>query len=328
MPTDSTVTNIISAFTTTSGGPIAAFTGEALLTGSCTVAQIASTSLADGSVVEYPWVGCSPELPNCCPYNLHNEGPLTICPTDYSTTSGTCCPSGWSLLPTPLLPGLTPCYTTPALALVPPTATSGGGSAAASVTAATAISTQLFTLSYTITSAPSQGLSIGAIVGIAIGAAAFVVLLLALLYFLRRTRAQHQARSLRDATVVRRNNERVSTMEFSPTTPHTSPPQSPGKSLYGGFSIGGPSPTRAGGEVIPELPSPENRPESTWIGSGPPSIMSPAGSQIGSPMDLSRVGSPENQQSRQLAPVMELPGSTYLHEHHPLYMARGDGGGG
>ena len=92
--------------------------------------------------------------------------------------------------------------------------------------------------------------------------------------------------------------------------------------------MGGASPTQAGVELIPELPSPETRPESTWVSSGVSSIMSPIGSQIESPMGPSRVESPESQQSRQLAPVMELPGSTYLHEHHPLYMARGNGGGG
>jgi len=304
--TVSTVTNIIPAFTTTAGGPIAAFTGQALLNiPSCTVAAIASYSpVAGGSVTEYPWVGCSPRNPGCCPWDFAQGGPLTVCPTDYITTSSVCCPSGWSLLSTPLLPNLTPCYTTPALALVPPSVTGAGDSSPP-----TAISTLLFTLAYTLTTPPSPGLSTGAKVGIAIGGTAFLALLTALLLLLRRAHTRRNARTLRDATIVRTSQEMQHVPNFSPSSPRpqTPAPKSPGNKSLGGFSHAAGSPQHATGESIPELPSPEARSPGFAPGSG----------GMASPTGAGRAGSP----ATMVVPVMELEGSTYLHQHHPMYVA-------
>ena len=45
-----------------------------------------------GLVVEYPEVGCSPERPECCAYPLQGYAYLQMCPKDYFSTAGGCCP--------------------------------------------------------------------------------------------------------------------------------------------------------------------------------------------------------------------------------------------
>ena len=301
--------------------------------GSCEVPAIGSYSpVAGGTVTEYPWVGCSPKNPGCCPWDLTQEGPLTVCPNDYFTTSSVCCPSGWSLLPTHLLPNLIPCYTTPALALVPLSASASSGSLAP-----TAISTLLYTLPYALATPPSPGLSTGAEVGIAIGGAAFLAIAIALLYLLRRAHARRNARALREATIVRTSNQEMQNVPgFSPSSPrpHTPVPNSPGNKSLGGFSHVGGSPQHGNGEAIPELPSPESRSPQFALARSE-SYMSP-GSGIASPVTISRVGSPQSEAPRGdgVVPVMELEGSTYIHQHHPMYVTEGmsakegTGGGG
>ncbi|MCJ1410391.1 hypothetical protein MMC19_004476 [Ptychographa xylographoides] len=323
MATASTVTNLISAFTTTGGGPIAAFTGQALLTESCTIANIATYSFGTNTL-EYPWVGCSPESPECCPFDLSQEGPLTVCPTDYFTTISACCPSGWSLLPTPLLPNLTPCYTTPALALVPPSA------ASSSSTLASTISSQLFTLRYTLTDPPTPILSLGAKIGIAVGSAGFV-LLLALLFFLTRWHRHAQKnKALLEATIVRASTNPTNAGEMqygpiNPHTPHTSPIMTPSKRST--FVAGSPGSTPI---PIPELPS---SPSPSYWGVGGVVSGSGIGLAVGTPisgmspppesLEGSRIESPGSQAREMMGtpvPIIELPGSTYMHEHHPIYV--------
>ncbi|MCJ1313081.1 Mucin-21 [Agyrium rufum] len=153
--TASTVTgSIVPALTLASGGPVANFTGAALLTGSCTIPRIASASAnltgTTGGAVEFPWVGCSAEQPGCCPFNLMQVGPLSICPQDYFTTAGGCCPSGWAVY-TFTLAGQTPCVTTPAVALNPPSSPTATATANANANASVSqITDQLFTLRYTL----------------------------------------------------------------------------------------------------------------------------------------------------------------------------------
>jgi hypothetical protein len=348
MATVSTVTNIILAFTLTSGGPTATFTGQAILTGSCTIPAIASYSPVAGNILEFPWVGCSPESPNCCPFPLADEGPLTVCPTDYFTTDGACCPSGWALLPTPLFPDMTPCYTTPALPLVPPTPT---GSAS---TSPTIVSTQLFTLRYPlINNTTTSGISNGAIAGIIVGSIAIAGIILTALLLWRRANARRKADDLSKATVAIPMGQAISTTGnalYSPVSPHNSVPHSPGHKSLGGFSVHtnmNTSPQQGAGEPIPELPSPPST--SQEVGRGPytsggyintgSGIMSPVGNQSGILSAASgsiRMGSPTSQVGGGIdgpprTPVMELPGSTFLHEHHPMYVGgQGvrDGGGG
>ena len=74
-------------------GPVAPFTGKPLLTGTCTVPQVATTTLNAGEILEYPWVGCSGEATDCCPFDIKVGGRLSVCPHDYFTTSNACCPT-------------------------------------------------------------------------------------------------------------------------------------------------------------------------------------------------------------------------------------------
>jgi len=74
-------------------GPVATFTGGKILTGTCVTAQYATVTMPAGGILEYPWVGCSYEDPGCCPFDVNVGGKLSVCPADYTTTSGACCPS-------------------------------------------------------------------------------------------------------------------------------------------------------------------------------------------------------------------------------------------
>lgn len=74
-------------------GPVATFTGSKILTGTCATAQYATITTPAGGILEYPWVGCSYEDPGCCPFDVNVGGMLSVCPADYTTTSGACCPS-------------------------------------------------------------------------------------------------------------------------------------------------------------------------------------------------------------------------------------------
>ncbi|MCJ1472242.1 hypothetical protein MMC13_000889 [Lambiella insularis] len=291
-PTVSTVTNIMSAFvTTTTGGPVATFGGQMILTGSCTVPRIAIYELPTGGLLEYP---------------------------------------GWSLLSTELVPYLTPCVTSPTVALLPPSAT-----LSSSVTASI-ISTQLYTLSYALAAPSSSALSTGAKVGIALGVVAGIFFLLLAYIFIRRYRA-HRDQAVRNATILRTD------VPYSRGSAHTTPVSPYNKRatfISGGtpsmHSVNQTSPVAT--EPVPELPSPPPPVSPTrnayWPGNAAvagvraPGATSPG--QMGSAAG-SRVGSPGSQASGAMEPVMELPGSTFLHEHHPMYLgpeAKGEPAGG
>ena len=85
-----TVESQLSLITTAA---MATFTGEKLLTGSCSLPQFASMTLPTGGVLEYPWLGCSVEDPGCCPFVIEKGGKLSVRPADYVSTSSACCPS-------------------------------------------------------------------------------------------------------------------------------------------------------------------------------------------------------------------------------------------
>lgn len=74
-------------------GKVATFTGNPILTGSCTIPQVAMTMVNAGEIFEYPWMGCSEEAPDCCPFDIKVGGRLSICPHDYFTTNYACCPT-------------------------------------------------------------------------------------------------------------------------------------------------------------------------------------------------------------------------------------------
>jgi len=81
------------AVTVPTTGAVANFNGHALLTGTCSIAHPVLATVDNGGLMEYPRLGCSNEEPGCCPFDIHVGGPLSVCPEDYTTTSGACCPS-------------------------------------------------------------------------------------------------------------------------------------------------------------------------------------------------------------------------------------------
>lgn len=92
--TVSSITHVVSGFSVAvSATSVASFTGEPLLTGSCTTPQFAVVTLEAGGFLEYAWQGCSNQDPDCCPFNATEGGQLSVCPKNYVTTSGACCPS-------------------------------------------------------------------------------------------------------------------------------------------------------------------------------------------------------------------------------------------
>ncbi|MCJ1230318.1 hypothetical protein MMC12_006991 [Toensbergia leucococca] len=333
MPTTATggdlsgVTSFESAFTTPTTGPVATFTGGMLFQGVCTTAQFASVTLPGGSILQYPWLGCSNEQPGCCPFPLNEEGPLSICPMDYFTTSGACCPSGW-LIYTSALAGQTPCYTmTPSAVLTAPSlASSDTASITMTLTQrdngpqSTAITSQLFTLKYTLTPR-SHSLSTGAKIGIAVGAAVAGVLLITLIttLILRRRRSQkllllqnikNNTNNLQDFP---QNNNNPSLFTTS-TPPHTytgeiSPAQARTPSHHTRHSIV---------EMASPLDLPLRRSDSRsdsrshWL---PPQLSPTALRPIQIPS--SSISEPPSRPIND--PPNELPGDTFINEHHPAY---------
>ena len=242
--------------------------------------------MPNNGLLEIPWVGCSPQHSSCCPYDVASAGPLTICPSDYTTTASACCPSGWSVY-TSTIAGHLPCYTTPALPLVAPSVPA----AAAGAPAPSVINNQLFTLRYPLTQ-PSSALSSGAIAGVAVGSIAGVALFASAILFLMRRR-RSRAAAIRAATVRSQHDREMEPEEFSPTTPKT-----PG-------SGGAPS-TPGGGDGM-------SRSATTRTGVADPVSAHP--SELPSPPTVSPTRS--NWFGGVTSPATELPGSTYLHQHHP-----------
>ena len=208
----STILTVAAAFTTSTGGPVAQYQGAALMTGTCTHPYIATTSISQGGILNYPWTGCSDEHPDCCPWQLDSQGPLTGCPADYVTTSGACCPFGWSVYSSTLA-GQTPCVAAASVALVPPASTQ---------TSNQIISNQVFSLRY-ILAAPSTGLSMSAQIGIGIGVGLGGLLFIALTAYLlwKRRNVEH----LKQATIYRSQHEMM--RDQPAKSLHSSTPYSP-----------------------------------------------------------------------------------------------------
>ena len=302
----STITAIAAAYTTTNEGTITDYSGSALLTGRCTTPTILTYApFSNGAFIEFPWVGCQPQNPDCCPFDYAAAGPLTVCPSDYVTTSSACCPSGWLVYTTALYAGQTPCYSAPGEALA------AASLPALSQATPSILTTELFTLRYDLAPPSSPRLSSGAIGGIAVGGVAGSLGLGALVLFLRR-KLQKRAARRRDASIVQRSP----TDTAAPMT-HTLRSTDHFPFVGGGSSAGTPSlaPTTprskhsAAGGILepharPELPSlPMGG--ATW----PRGIPGPGGLQPETPR----------------TPV-EMPGSSFLHEHHPVFDAGGASG--
>ena len=288
----STVTDVMPVVTTPANGPVAAYTANVLLSGTCTNPSIATYTMPNNGLLQLPWVGCSNQRSSCCPYDISSAGSLSVCPSDYITTASACCPSGWSVYSSTIA-GHIPCYTTPALPLVAPSVPA----AAAGAPSPSIISNQLFTLRYPLAQS-SSALSSGAIAGIAVGAIAGAALLALAMFFLVRRRRSH-ASAIRAATVRSRHARELEPEEFSPTTPKTpgSGGGAPSASASGaGDGVSRSATTRTAG-ADPVSAHPSELPS-------PPSA---------SPTNRSQWGGGGGATT----PATELPGSTFLHEHHP-----------
>lgn len=124
-----------------SNAATAVFTGQPLLTGSCSSIYYEYAVITDGEAIVFPQQGCWANREQCCPFNFEENAVLTICPRDYASFTGPsssyCCPSSvcWQrlfLAQTNLLPrrwdvwdtgiaGHTPCYTSLSTPVVPAT---------------------------------------------------------------------------------------------------------------------------------------------------------------------------------------------------------------
>ena len=98
--------------------PTTSYTGQALLTAACAVPEFTAFPLNDGSYLAAPLIGCAQQNPQCCPslseiqnvsptpaasiiplseansaiVSALSAAPLTLCPADYTSTAGNCCP--------------------------------------------------------------------------------------------------------------------------------------------------------------------------------------------------------------------------------------------
>lgn len=226
--------------------------------------------------------------------------------------------------------GQTPCYTTPALPLVPAVTTSAKKRAvsplrkrAPAPAGTSVISTELFTLRYPLAK-PKSGLATGAIVGIAVGSFAFLVLVGMSFFLISRAR-KRRAKAIKEATIVRNTEatnehdlggeKRISILTGAGAggaiggTASATSPSNKAMSPATRFNSRGTShhnDTSPNNVDIPELPSPEPR--------------SPETKPITSPL----TGSPNSQIREEPIPPAEMPGSTFIHEHHPAYVAPED----
>jgi hypothetical protein len=98
--------------------PTSTYTGQALLTAACAIPLYTAIPQSDGSYIAAPVVGCAEQNPQCCPslsqgsnapavatasiipfseanpaiVSALNAAPLILCPADYTSTAGSCCP--------------------------------------------------------------------------------------------------------------------------------------------------------------------------------------------------------------------------------------------
>ncbi|KAG8530925.1 uncharacterized protein KY384_004282 [Bacidia gigantensis] len=159
---------------------IATFAGRSLLTGSCTSPQFALVTTGDGGFLEYPVIGCSNLSPDCCPFDLRVGGQL-------SRLIGVQYGSGYSVYSSPIA-GVTQCFTTPLLPLVPPGATNNPS--------VSVIRTQLFALQYSvIPKHQGAATNTGLIAGVIVGGVAALAALAGAAFFLFRKKRQKAAQA-------------------------------------------------------------------------------------------------------------------------------------
>ncbi|KAL8678122.1 MAG: hypothetical protein Q9186_005493 [Xanthomendoza sp. 1 TL-2023] len=268
---------IQSAVMVPTNGPVAAFKGRPLFTGTCTTPEFAMVTMSGGGVLEYPWAGCSYDRPGCCPFDVNVGGSLSVCPSDYTTTSNACCPSGWSIH-TSSIGNNVPCVSSLATPLAAPSATGLKKRAPVSVI----VTSQLYTLKYALKPQKS-GLSTGAKAGIAVGvavAAIFGALLIAFIIHKRKLRSQglSEGTIIGDGSFYGPTNKRSGTFSHTGSQPGQQPSELPSPTV--GVPMGG------GGFWLP--------PEASSTPPPPP------------------------------IPMQELPASTHIHEHHPMFQPTED----
>jgi hypothetical protein len=120
----STTTTSATSTSSTLALPTAAYTGQAILVGTCNVPQYTTLALHGGVGLEVPLVGCSDDRPECCPslsppdaestesslgvssapasssaglaatgiISRLSASPLSICPHDFVDIDPVCCP--------------------------------------------------------------------------------------------------------------------------------------------------------------------------------------------------------------------------------------------
>ncbi|OQV08932.1 CFEM domain-containing protein [Cladophialophora immunda] len=271
----------------TTGKPITAttFVGAPLMTGSCTVPYFGIITDAAGRVTEYPNVGCSEDRPDCCPFEYGLNAVITRCPQDYFTTASACCPLGYQIYYTAVGQD-TPCYSVPATTFVP--------ASTPTVAGLTLITDHVFSQKYSLVAQQQAKSKFPPGAKIAIPVSIWVVICIVCIttfFWVRRRRKARRA------------------AEANRTT--TFPPEEPVLSQM--------SMSRA--PTAHELDSPEARagsPGAVGIANGWPIF--PTSSPPA--YDQNKGGLAAVQKQAPSVP-QELPGSTFIHEHHPVFSSAG-----
>ncbi|KAJ9605609.1 hypothetical protein H2200_010266 [Cladophialophora chaetospira] len=271
------------AISTSKPVTITSFAGAPLMTGSCTVPHFAIVTDAMGKVTEFPEIGCSPDRPDCCPFPDGLNAYITRCPQDYFTTASACCPLGYQIYYTNI--GLTtPCYSIPATSYVPATTPTIAG--------LTLVTDHVFSQKYMLVpqKANYSGLPFGGKIAIPASIWAVIIVLIgvAIWYVRRKRRLRREAEANRATTF---------------------PAEEPAMHQI--------STSRAA--TMHELDSPEPQATSpSRVSAGWP-IIAPQSPPAYDPQTTA----PTPAITKQPPAPLELPGSTYIHEHHPAYSNAG-----
>ncbi|KAL8686696.1 MAG: hypothetical protein Q9224_005365, partial [Gallowayella concinna] len=235
---------IQSAVMVPTNGPVAAFKGRPLFTGTCTTPEFAMVTMNGGGVLEYPWAGCSYDRPGCCPFDVNVGGSLSR--------------------------------------LVDPHFLHRATGLKKRAPVSVIVTSQLYTLKYALKPQKS-GLSTGAKAGIAVGVAVAAIvgaLLIAFIIHKRKLRSQglSEGTIIGDGSFYGPTNKRSGTFSHTGSQPGQQPSELPSPTV--GVPMGG------GGFWLP--------PEASSTPPPPP------------------------------IPMQELPASTHIHEHHPMFQPTED----
>ncbi|EXJ70798.1 uncharacterized protein A1O5_05788 [Cladophialophora psammophila CBS 110553] len=269
----------------TTGKPITAttFVGAPLMTGSCTVPYFAIVTDAAGGVTEFLNVGCSENRPDCCPYEYGLHAVITRCPQDYFTTASACCPLGYQIYYTAI--GLeTPCYSAPATTFVP--------ASTPTVVGLTLITDHVFSQKYSLVTQQQAKSNFPPGAKIAIPVSIWVVICIVCITTFFWVRRRRKAKRAAEA------NRTTTFPPEEPALPHMSMSRAPTAHELDSPEAQAGSPGVVGANGWPMFPT-----------SSPPAY------------DQSKGGLAIHKQPPGVP--QELPGSTYIHEHHPVFSPAG-----